>query len=681
MASFLSSRFLINIRLRYVIIITLLLALILFLIARFGIQKSKSNMLKVMEKEGTALLGSLILSSQNTIRANALVEEIVGERLLNVAYLVDRAENEGRIDNSELQEVADAGNLLRIDVLDQQMNPIYSSDPQDTEIYQDTAALVIPMLQTLFDQEADEVAFGIEAKTLLAEKSYAAAIQRSKGQGAVVVVTSAAYMESFKKEIGIGYLIQKISRESGVEYIVLQSLEGIVLASKRVEKMLKIEEDPFLQEALSENEAKSRIAPFEEGEVLEVVKPFISEEIPSGILRIGLSLEDYRKVASSYQRQMILFSIVLFILGLLIIGIVIVNQNYFVLDRSYRQIRTLTGNILEGMHSAVVAVDRDRKIIMFNRLAEEIFSVNKERALNHPYEVIFPNDECLLRQTLEKKRTTRDVEREFRTFSGEDKFLIIGTSCLFDEEKKFNGAVSVMHDVTELKKYEEEAKRSERLLALGNLAAGVAHEIRNPLNAISITAQRLKAEFVPQKDEREYISFIKTILGEIKSLDNTVNQFLSLAKVHKLNFVSTDMHRFLNEVVDLVEIDAKEKNIQVSREIAHFPETRLDPDELKKALLNIMLNGIQATPSSGRLSVRAHLDDSQRSILIIIKDSGSGIPKENLSDIFQPYFSTKEKGTGIGLSIAYRIVSDHKGKIEVKSEVGEGTAFTVKLPI
>jgi two-component system, sporulation sensor kinase E len=201
------------------------------------------------------------------------------------------------------------------------------------------------------------------------------------------------------------------------------------------------------------------------------------------------------------------------------------------------------------------------------------------------------------------------------------------------------------------------------------------------LNAISITAQRLKSEFAPQKDKDEYISFIKTILDEIKRLDSIINQFLSLAKTQKLNLVPTDMCRFLNEVVDLAEIEAKEKNIRVTREIATLPETKIDPDELKKAILNIILNGIQATPSGGTLSINAYLNDSQRDVFIKIKDSGIGIPKENLSKIFQPYFSTKEKGTGLGLSIAYRIISDHKGKIEVESELGKGTVFIVKLLI
>lgn len=681
MAFFPTTKFLANIRLKYVVIITLLLALILFLIALFGIQKSKSNMLMVMEKEGIALLESLILASQNTVRANALVEELVGERLRDIADLVNQMEKDGRVNNSKLESLVKKGNLSRIDIMDHQMNLKYSSDPLDKDIYEDSTTSVIPSVTSILEGEEEEVAFGIEARTLLAEKNYAVAVKRSKEAGAVVVVASASYLESFKKEIGIGYLIQKISQQSGIDYIVLQSMEGIVLASKKVERVLKIEEDPFIQIALTEGIAKSRITFFEGEDVLEVVKLFKSEEIPPGVFRIGLSLKGYKKVTSSYQKQMILFSIILFILGILTIGVVIINQNYSILDRSYKEIKTLTGNVLEAMHSAVVAVDEEGKIVTLNRLAEDLFGVSRDHAIGQDYDSIFPDDSCLLKQTMERKRTTRDVETEFRTLSGEDKVLIIGTSCLFDEEKKFKGAVAVIHDVTELKKYEEEAKRAERLSALGDMAAGVAHEIRNPLNAISITAQRLKSEFVPQKDQEEYTSFTRIILDEIKRLDNIINQFLSLAKAQKLNLVPTDMSKFLNEVTDLTEIEAKEKDIHLNREIDKLPEIKIDPGELKKALLNIMLNGIQAMPSSGTLGIRSYLNNLQRNIIIEVKDSGGGIPKEKLSKIFQPYFSTKEKGTGLGLSIAYRIISDHKGKIEVKSEVGKGTIFTIKLPI
>jgi two-component system sensor histidine kinase HydH len=675
-----TTKFLANIRIRYVVILTLLLALILFLTSFFGIRKNKSNMLKVMEREGTALLESLILASQNTVRANALVEELVGERLRDIANLVNQMEEDGVLNNAKLENTAEENDVLRIDILDQKANVVFSSHPQDETIYLDSTDSVISYIKDFLEGNDKEMVFGIEAKNLLAEKNYAAAVRRYNHKGAVVVVASPAYMDNFKRDIGIGYLIQRISQESGVEYIVLQSMEGIVLASKKVEKMLKIGEDPFLQSALVEGGAKSRITSFDGKDVLEVVKAFQSEEIPSGIFRIGLSLDGYRKVDSSYQKQMVLFSVILFFLGLLIIGVVIINQNYFVLDRSYKEIKTLTGNVLEAMHSAVAAVDEEGRIIMLNRLAEDLFGVKRSHALNQDYDSIFPDDPCLLKQTMEKKRAAQDVETVYKTLSGSSRNLLIGSSCLFDEQNQFRGAVAVIHDITELKRYEEEAKKAERLSALGNLAAGVAHEIRNPLNAISITVQRLKSEFEPRKDQEEYLSFIQTVLNEIKRLDNIINQFLSLAKAQKLTLVSTDMNKFLNEVIGLVEMDAGDKNIQVIRTIEKLPELRIDPDEMKKALLNIMLNGVQAMPQGGELRINASPDELKGNVIIKIKDSGVGISQENLSTIFQPYFSTKAKGTGIGLSIAYRIISDHKGKIGVESEVGKGTTFTITLP-
>jgi PAS domain S-box-containing protein len=676
-----TTKFLANIRVRYVVILTLLLALILFLTSFFGIRKNKSNMLRVMEREGTALLESLILASQNTVRANALVEELVGERLRDIANLVNQMEEDGVLNNAKLENIAEENDLLRIDILDQKADILSSSHPKDETIYLDSTGSIIRYIKDVLDGNEKEEVFGIEAKNLLAEKNYAAAVRRYNHQGAVVVVASPAYMDNFKRDIGIGYLIQRISQESGVEYIVLQSIDGIVLASKKVEKMLKIGQDPFLQSALAEGMAKSRITSFDSKDVLEVVKAFQSEEIPSGIFRIGLSLDGYRKVVSSYQKQMLLFSVILFFLGLLIIGVVIINQNYFVLDRSYKEIKTLTGNVLEAMHSAVVAVDEEGRIIMLNRLAEDLFGIKRNHTLSQKYDSIFPDDPCLIKQTMEKKRASQDVETVFKTLSGSSRNLLIGSSCLFDEQNQFRGAVAVIHDVTELKKYEEEAKRAERLSALGNLAAGVAHEIRNPLNAISITVQRLRSEFEPRKDQEEYLSFIQTVLDEIKRLDNIINQFLSLAKAQKLTLVSSDMNKFLDELILLVEMDTRDKKVHVIKIMDRLPQLKIDPDEMKKALLNIMLNGVQAMPEGGKLQVQSYIDDSKGTVVIRITDSGVGISKENLSTIFQPYFSTKEKGTGIGLSIAYRIISDHKGKIEVESEVGKGTTFIITLPI
>ncbi len=681
MAELKSLKFLVGLRLRYVILLTLLFALILFLIAFFSIEKSKSNMLKVMEKEGKALLESLVLASQNTVKANSLLEELVTERLLDIAKLVDEMDKGGILTNAKLEELVRRNSLLRIDLLDITRKILKSSHPEEMESYADTAHFSSAELQKVLQGETQEAAFEIKGGGVLSEGKYVVVLRRSKGQGGIAVISPSAYMEDFQKEIGIGYLIQNISQQSGIEYIVLQSREGIVFASKKVEKMLKLENDPFLLEALLKNETKSRVTPFEERKVLEVVKPFISSQFPSGIFRLGLSLEGYKQITKSYQGQMILFSLILFFLGLLFIGIALVNQSYFVLNKSYKEIRTLTGNVLEGMNNAVVAVDRDKSIIVFNPVAEEIFSLKRDEVISKNYSQIFPEDEPLINQVLSSGKSIWDMERRLKMRSKENKDLVVGTSILLDEKGKIQGAVAVIHDMTELKKYEEEAKRADRLSTLGNLAAGVAHEIRNPLNAISIAAQRLKSEFVPIKDKEEYLNFTQTILNEIKRLDQTINQFLSLAKVQKLNLVSTDMNSFLSEVISLMEIEAKEKGILIEKEIENIPEIRIDREEMKKALVNIILNGIQAMPASGKMNVSGRLNSTGKEVIIKIKDSGPGIPEENLSKIFQPYFTTKDKGTGLGLAIAYRIINDHQGRIEVESKIGEGTTFVIRLPV
>jgi len=676
-----SLRFLSELRLRYVVLLTFLFGIILFLVAFFSIEKSKSNMLKVMGKEGEALLESLVLASQNTVKANDLIQELLEERLLDIAKLVDQMDRSGILTDSRLADLVTKNSLYRIDLLDKEKKILKSSLPEEKTIFDDTTKFPLEELDRVLKGESQEEGFEIKGEEFHPESKYAVVLRRFNDSGGIAVITPASYLESFQKEIGIGYLIQNISQQSGIEYILLQSKEGIVFASRKVEKMLKLENDPFLLDALNKSETRSRVTPFEEGKVLEVVKPFISTQLPPGVFRIGLSLAGYNQVSKSYQRQMILFSLILFSLGLLLVGIVMVNQSYFVLDKSYKEIRTLTGNFLEGMNSAVIAVDRDKKIITFNRVAEDIFSLKSEEVVSKNYSSVFPRDECLIDEVLSSRKSIREMEKKFKLITGEEKNLVFGASILLDEKGELQGAVAVIHDITELKKFEEEAKRAERLSTLGNLAAGVAHEIRNPLNAISIAAQRLKNEFVPEKDQQEYQNFTQTILKEIKRLDQTINQFLSLAKAQKLNLVKTEMNSFLSEVIRLMEIEAKEKGITMERELTGLSELKIDREEMKKALVNIILNGIQAMSPGGRINISGGLNNSKTEYVIKMKDTGPGIQEENLSRIFQPYFTTKEKGTGLGLAIAYRIINDHKGKIEVESQAGKGATFTIRLPV
>lgn len=232
-----------------------------------------------------------------------------------------------------------------------------------------------------------------------------------------------------------------------------------------------------------------------------------------------------------------------------------------------------------------------------------------------------------------------------------------------------------------IKEMEDRIQLAERLSSLGHLAAGVAHEIRNPLNAMGIGLQRLKREFLPTEASKkeEYLSFTELILKEIRRVDNIIEQFLTLSKPFQLNLKDSSLRDLLEHLNALLREEASSLGITVLTEIpAQLPTIRLDPEKLTQALINIMKNGMDAVERGGTLRIEARsLKDG---IEIAISDSGSGIPPEQMEKIFNYYYTTKEKGVGLGLPIAHRIIEAHGGRLKVESRVGVGTKVTVTLP-
>jgi signal transduction histidine kinase len=236
-----------------------------------------------------------------------------------------------------------------------------------------------------------------------------------------------------------------------------------------------------------------------------------------------------------------------------------------------------------------------------------------------------------------------------------------------------------------LKKLEEMEDRiqlAERISSLGHLAAGVAHEIRNPLNAIGMGLQRLKREFPPPDESKreEYISFTELILKEIRRVNDIIEQFLTLSRPFQLNLKESSLHDLLHHLSTLFQEEASSLGIRLQSEIpSDLPRFAIDPEKLTQALINIMRNGMQAMGQGGILRMEAK--PVRESVEITISDSGSGIPPEQMEKIFNYYYTTKEKGVGLGLPIAHRIIEAHGGQLKIESRVGTGTKVTVTLPI
>jgi signal transduction histidine kinase len=224
---------------------------------------------------------------------------------------------------------------------------------------------------------------------------------------------------------------------------------------------------------------------------------------------------------------------------------------------------------------------------------------------------------------------------------------------------------------------EEQLRRADRLSALGELSAGMAHEIRNPLGSIKGAVEILKDDYTP--DESKY-EFVQILIKETDRLNQIVQEFLGFARPKNPEFEFVDLNEALVSVLTLVQQEARKAGVTIEKKLdPAIGKRSLDAGLLKQAFLNLILNGIQAMPAGGLMTVESSLRNG--AVEVRIADTGTGISLENRKKLFSPFFTTKKNGTGLGLAITYRIIQNHRGTIDVASEPGRGTTFTVKIPV
>ena len=249
-------------------------------------------------------------------------------------------------------------------------------------------------------------------------------------------------------------------------------------------------------------------------------------------------------------------------------------------------------------------------------------------------------------------------------------FLVRRNAILLEEEKQRIEA--------EVYRLEKLNRLREKQAAVGELAAGVAHEIRNPLNAIGIVAQRLKREFSTGEDQQEYELLTGTMVSEISRINSSLQDFLEYTRPTPLSFSTLNMGDFLGSIQELYISEALEKEIVLTIDVQEF-EFKADAEYLRQAISNIVRNALDACEGSATVQLRGYKKGD--AAIIVVQDTGSGIAQNQISRVFDLYYTTKDMGTGVGLALTHKIIADHHGTIEVTSEIGEGSTFQIELPV
>jgi two-component system sensor histidine kinase PilS (NtrC family) len=343
-------------------------------------------------------------------------------------------------------------------------------------------------------------------------------------------------------------------------------------------------------------------------------------------------------------------------------------------------LQALNQHVIDSLQSGLATTDPNRCILTFNRAAEVITGVSFEDAVGRPIgEVLQLPAPLIAALHGDLSDVPRRVDVRYRPPDGRGD-LEIGLSAMHLETPGGRaGFLITFQDVTSIKKLERNAAIQQRLAAVGEMAAGIAHEIRNPLASMSGSIQILRQE-LPLSTEQEQLMDI--VLRESERLNTTIRSFLAYARPMHYEILRFDVRRALNDAALL---------LRNSSEVceAHLIEVDVPPRELwyeadegqiKQIVWNLATNGLRAMPNGGRLRLRAALDESNDGVVLTVEDEGVGIPADELDSLFQPFHGRFAKGSGLGLAIVHRIVSDYHGEIQVSSHAGTGTKVAVRLP-
>jgi two-component system, NtrC family, sensor histidine kinase HydH len=665
-----------NIQPRYVIAATAAVAILMLGSGFVELRQSRDELYHLLGESALALAQTIDRSGANNLLSTETMESLLAERLFDNALYIARLDSAGVVRSADLSQFAADHHLHRINIFD-----VHGTKVASSHLYSDAHAQLpekfspVDVLDPILKGKTERMVLGLREARVEPGQRYAVAIRRSrKPGGGIVVNLDAEELLRFRRTIGIGKLLKDLGGNSGIVYVAIQDTLGI-MAAGGVSELSSINADADILQAIAADSTIMRVHLYDGTDVFEVVRPFAPEGVPLGVLRIGLTMDEVRSAEGRMFRRTMIMSLVVLVIGTLAFVFLVAQQNYQEMERRYRAFRTYTGNILAQMRDGVITVDPTGKVTTINASAAQILQLRTEELEGR---VLKGDGGGVALMSEVFKEDDGMLERTFTPSGDRQRIIAVSLSTTRNAGGAVESRSAVLRDVTEARRLEREAQTKNRLTAMGELASGVAHEIRNPLNAIAMIAQRFSREFHPRSGVKEYRALTTVMQEEIQRVNRIIRQFLAFARPPQIQRRELAVGDLVGVIGPLFESQSREKGIHFTTRIEGNAPAVLDPELIKQALLNLLQNALDATPKGGRITLRVLAE--QWGVQFVVEDNGAGMSPESLEKVFNLYHTTKPHGMGLGLPITHQIVTQHGGTIDVSSVEGKGTIFTLRIP-
>ncbi len=502
-------------------------------------------------------------------------------------------------------------------------------------------------------------------------------------------------------------LLTETAQQPDIKYLLVTDVSGTVLAHDNPKyigkkhgrglELKKVSHIKTVQWRIVSNpsgkkifEVFSKFSPVDRGMIIgrghmmmrmwfqQGIEERINIPLSTPIIFVGLDMTSIEDAIRTDTRHAVIMGIILLLVGFAGIMLLFLAQSYRVTKMSLSRIKAFSDNLVVNMPIGLVALDDNQRITSLNNVAGSVLKLSPPEVTGENAGKILPAELWQLLENLDVEKGVIEKEIDCSLQKGEMIPLEISATLLHDEDETFLGYVVLFKDLSEVRALRKEIARSQRLASIGRLAAGVSHEIRNPLSSIKGFATYFKERYhdVP---ENQQISNL--MIQEVDRLNRVVGQLHEFARPIDISRKSIQIKGFLEDSLKLIERQTSEANISIKTDYdPELDEVFIDPDRINQVLLNLYLNAIESMDNGGSLTVRLVKDVKKNGIEIKISDTGTGITDDDLGHIFDPYFTTKASGTGLGLAIVHNIIEAHGGEIKIESRLGQGTTVRIFFP-